>query len=198
MPARRYPRLAVLLILTALLTPLLGAARAASAQPPFPPVITKSFATATIPLNGTTTLTFSLANPNPTTLTGVSFVDTFPPGLVVAAINNLGGSCVSLGGVNLQISPDGSRFSYSTSNFPGNASCSLHLEMTGTTGGVKVNTVTVQDTNAGTGNTATATLTVLPLPTSTPTSTATGTPLRDHHEHGHEHRVPDRDGDAHC
>ena len=51
-----------------------------------PPTIAKEFGAASIAVNGTTTLTFTLINPNVgTALSGVAFTDSFPAGLEVAA-----------------------------------------------------------------------------------------------------------------
>jgi len=59
-----------------------------------PPVIIKAFGAASIPLNGATSLTFTIQNNNTTTtLTGVGFSDTLPAGLVVSTPNGLTGSC---------------------------------------------------------------------------------------------------------
>jgi uncharacterized repeat protein (TIGR01451 family) len=59
-----------------------------------PPTITKAFGAPIIPLNDTTSLTFAINNPNPTTsLAGVGFSDTLPAGLVLATPNGLSGSC---------------------------------------------------------------------------------------------------------
>src|SRR5262249_61754162 len=56
-----------------------------------PPTIAKSFGAANIPLNGTTSLTFTVTNPNSTVnLTGVAFTDVLPAGLTTA--NNAGSS----------------------------------------------------------------------------------------------------------
>lgn len=49
-----------------------------------PPLIDATFAPSSIPVNGTTTLTFTITNPSASTaLTGVAFSDTLPPGLVI-------------------------------------------------------------------------------------------------------------------
>jgi hypothetical protein len=59
-----------------------------------PPTIVKSFGAASIPLNGSTSLSFTINNPNvSTTLTGVGFTGTLPAGLVVSTPNGLTGSC---------------------------------------------------------------------------------------------------------
>src|SRR6202007_3296685 len=48
-----------------------------------PPTISKSFGAAMIPVNGTTSLSFTITNPaaNTVTLTGVAFTDSLPAGL---------------------------------------------------------------------------------------------------------------------
>src|ERR1700721_112524 len=53
-----------------------------------PPTIAKVFGAATIALNGGTSLTINLSNPNASApLTGIGFTDTLPAGLVVATPN---------------------------------------------------------------------------------------------------------------
>src|SRR5690348_3880946 len=95
---RLCPRLAAGVALAALLALLLGPAETVSAVTP--PLVLKDFGAATIPLNGTTTVTFHIDNLDPaTTLTGVNFTDTLPAGLVVGTPSNFVGSCNSGSGL---------------------------------------------------------------------------------------------------
>src|SRR5262249_17360287 len=61
------------------------------------PTLTTGFATANLQLNGSTTLRFILTNPraNTITLTGLSFSDLLPAGLLISSPNGLTGSCGS-------------------------------------------------------------------------------------------------------
>jgi hypothetical protein len=59
-----------------------------------PPSIAKAFDPASVQIDGTSMLTFTISNPNGgTALTGVAFTDTLPSGLVVSTPNGLTDSC---------------------------------------------------------------------------------------------------------
>ena len=62
---------------------------------PTPPTVSKAFGAASILIGQSTSLTFTVTNPNPTftTLTNVSFSDSLPGGLVVATPNGLANNC---------------------------------------------------------------------------------------------------------
>jgi hypothetical protein len=127
-------------------------------QRPDPPIIDKAFGAASIPLNGTTSLTFTIENPNTDiALTGVGFTDTLPPGLVVATPNGFTGSCVGA----VAAVPGSDSISLSGGTLAAGASCTFSVNVTGTTGGIKNNaTSAVTSNEAGTGNAASASLTV--------------------------------------
>jgi len=76
-----------------------------------PPTISKAFNSATVGLNQSVTLTFTITNPNPATdLTGVSFSDDMPSGLLIANPDSLGGDCdTSVVTISLAISASPAR-----------------------------------------------------------------------------------------
>jgi len=130
-----------------------------------PPSISKAFGAAvSIPLGGSTSLSFTINNPNTTiALTGIGFTDTLPGGLVVATPNSLVGSC---GGGTITATAGSGSISLSGATLAPLTSCNFSVNVTGTTAGTKNNTSSaVTSTNGGTGNTATATLVVLAPPT---------------------------------
>ena len=119
-----------------------------------PPVIAKSFTANPIFTGGTTSLNFSISNPNTSaTLTGIGFTDTLPAGLVVATPNGLSGSC---GGGAITAVSGSSTVSLAGATLTAGQSCTFSVNVTGNTAGLKTNSVTVTSTNGGTGNTSTA------------------------------------------
>jgi len=127
-----------------------------------PPHIVKAFGATLIPMNGTTSLTFTISNTNTTsTLNGIAFTDNLPAGLVVATPGNLNTTCSGTA-----TAADGSSSaSLSGATLAAGASCTVSLNVQGTTAGVKNNSVTVSDTVAGTGNTSNASIIVVRPPT---------------------------------
>jgi len=126
-----------------------------------PPSIAKAFGAASINLNDTTTLTFTITNPNATVaLTGVGFGDTLPAGLAVANPNGLTGSC-GAGTITTGTISGFSVVNLSGGTIAAGGSCTFSVNVVGTTGGHKVNTTgIVTSSNAGSGNQATATIDV--------------------------------------
>src|SRR5262249_55671844 len=69
-----------------------------AAPPPTPPAISKRFAPASISVGATSSLTFTITNPNASTaLTGVAFTDTLPAGVTVpgSSVSQCGGTLAS-------------------------------------------------------------------------------------------------------
>lgn len=139
-----------------------GGGSSGSGNPPpaaSPPTITKIFGSASVPLNGTTSLTFNLSNPNAaTSLIGIGFTDAFPSGLTVSSPNGLTGNC---GGGTITALASSSSVSLSGASLAGGASCSFAVNVTGTTTATQNNTTSaVTSTEAGSGKAASASLIV--------------------------------------
>jgi uncharacterized repeat protein (TIGR01451 family) len=126
------------------------------------PAIVDTFGLAAIGVGGSTAKSFTINNPNATVaLTGVSFTDTLPAGLVVSTPNGLTGSCDA--GTITAVAGSGS-VSLTGATLLGGASCTFSVDVTGTTPGMYNNSATVTSSNGGIGNTSTASLTVLLTP----------------------------------
>src|ERR1035438_8195183 len=86
-----------------------------------PPTIAKLFGAASVILNGTTTLTFNLSNPNASSsLTGIGFTDNLPAGLAVSTPNALSGSC---GGGTITATAGSTSVSLARATLTAGASC---------------------------------------------------------------------------
>jgi len=131
---------------------------------PSPPVISKTFGAASIPLNGSTSLSFTIQNNNTaTTLTGVGFNDNLPGGLVVSTPNGLSGSC---GGGTISAAPGGTSISLSGASLAPSSSCTFSVNVDGVAAGTQNNTTSnVTSNEGGSGNVATATINVVAPPT---------------------------------
>ena len=98
-----------------------------------PPAATKSFSPNPIDINGVSTMTIQLTNsgPNQTTVTGTTFTDVYPPGLVNAA--NTSPSLVCSAGSSATITggaAGGNNIGISNGTFPPNGTCTLTVSVT--------------------------------------------------------------------
>ena len=134
-----------------------------AAATPVPPVLSKQFGGASIPLYGSTALNFVVQNNNTTTLTGVGFSDTLPAGLVVSTPNGLTGSC----GSGTIIATQGtSIISLSGATLASSTSCKFSVNVMGIAAGNQQNTTSnVTSNEGGSGNTASANIQVISPPT---------------------------------
>src|SRR5580693_679143 len=141
-----------------------GGGSSGSGTPPppanLPPAIAKVFGAASVSLNGTTSLTFSLSNPNTAiSLSGIGFTDAFPSGLTVATPNGLAGSC---GGGTITAAAGSNSVGLSGASLAAGASCTFAVNVVGIIAGAQNNvTSAVTSTEAGNGSTASAQITVV-------------------------------------
>src|ERR1700722_16456437 len=139
-----------------------GGGSSSSLPPPpakLPPVIGKEFGAGSVAVNGSTTLTFNLSNPNASlSLSGIGFTDTLPVGQVVSTPNGLTGSC---GGGTITAAAGSTSVILSGASLAATASCTFAVNLIGTTSGTQTNTTSAVTSNeAGNGGTASASLIV--------------------------------------
>ncbi|MBI3888489.1 hypothetical protein HY311_01715 [Candidatus Nomurabacteria bacterium] len=116
------------------------------------PIISKSFGAGSINVNATTSLSFTITNPNAASSLS---------GLIVNTPNGLSGSC---GGGTISAAAGGSVVSLSGATLGNSAACTFSVTVLGTTLGSKTNTTTaVTSTEGGNGLTASSNLTVSTL-----------------------------------
>ena len=90
-----------------------------------PPALSKVFGAASVALNGSTSLTFTINNPNgAVTLTGINVSDTFPSGLVTSTPSGFTTTC---GGTATITSGNVSLFG---TTLAAGASCTFSLNVT--------------------------------------------------------------------
>ena len=126
-----------------------------------PPSLSAAFGTSLLGLDGTTSVSFTITNPNPTfALSGVGFTDTFPAGLVIAGqpTDTCGGSVAG--------DPGADNVGLSDGQISPASSCTVSAAVAATAAGALTDTTTqVFSTEGGIGNTASAGLTVIGAPT---------------------------------
>jgi predicted outer membrane repeat protein len=154
----------------------IGAFEFQASGSPLPPTAAKNFGAATIPLNGSTSLTFTINNPNASSqVSGVTLNDSLPAGLVVSTPNGLVDGCTSV-----TAAAGSNTIFLNDIILAANTSCTYSVNVTGTTLGVKNNVTDPITSDQGTGATASASVTVVavgPPPPPPPPPPPTNTPI---------------------
>jgi uncharacterized repeat protein (TIGR01451 family) len=132
-----------------------------------PPTITSAFTPTLIAVGGTSTLAFTITNPNTSSLSGVSLTDTLPAGLVVDNPNGESGTCGSTATPGVVTANSGSgTISLTGGSLKGGANCVVSVNVTSSAPGVFQNsTGPVSATGTANGNSDTESLTVVGAPT---------------------------------
>jgi hypothetical protein len=131
------------------------------------PTVTKDFSPATIPNGGSSRLTITLANPNPTlALSSANITDTLPTSTSVAANPGSAQTCTA---GTVVANAGGQTASLNSATISAASTCTYSVDVTSTTNGTYVNTIPAGALSGtiggGTGSSAvaaTATLTVSP------------------------------------
>ncbi len=129
------------------------------------PTIAKAFAPASIAADGTSTITFTLANTNGIALTGAGFTDTLA-NMAINAAGAAGGTCVGAGSNNFAAAQTALTFTGLT--IPANGNCTVTVVVTSDIPGANNNTTSgVSSAQAATG--AVSNTAVLTVTAATPT-----------------------------
>ena len=122
-----------------------------------PPSIAKAFGAALIALNGTTSLTYTITNGSSSPLTGLSFSDALPAGLVINTPNGANNTC----GGTLTATDNTGSIGLTGGTVGAAATCTVKVDVKGTSEGTKTSSTSViTSIEGGNGNSAAATLTV--------------------------------------
>lgn len=154
---------------TGTLSSSLGSSGTASAVlnvvTPDAPAFSKAFASSAIVQGASTTLTFTIDNSTASIpATSLSFSDTFPAGMTVAATPNASTTCT---GGTLTATANTSTLSYSGGTVPALSTCTVSVDVTAVNAGPNVNISGDLTSDIGNSGTASDTLTVnlSPAPT---------------------------------
>lgn len=136
------------------------------------PTVAKSFNPTTIAANGTSRLTITLTNPNTASISGVSFNDIYPTGMVNSGNPAVATTC----GGTAAATANGATLALSGGTIPASTSCSVSVTVTAATAATYTNaTGLVTSTNAASGASASAALTVRSVSATNSTVTASPT-----------------------
>ncbi|WP_168195498.1 Ig-like domain repeat protein [Bradyrhizobium sp. NAS80.1] len=128
------------------------------------PTVALAFGAATVPVGGTTSLTVTITNSNALPISGLTFTDILPAGLVVATPSGLSNTC---GGSIIAAAGSGS-LSLSGGTVAANTACVVSINVTATTLGVKSNVISSASSgNAPASGSVSASITVNAAGTST-------------------------------
>ena len=123
-----------------------------------PPTVAIAFGAPTLGIGDSTTLTFTLANPNAVTaLTGISISDSLPSGLMIATPNGRFGTCAG----TITATAGALSLSLADLSLEAESACTFGLNVTGISPGLQVNTTSaINSAEGGVGSTASASITV--------------------------------------
>ena len=125
------------------------------------PTITKAFSPNPIEVGGTSTLTFSLINPNTAVaLTGVTFTDSLPTGMSVAAITSFGANSTNCTAGTWTHAVSDTTLSFTGGEIAASTTCELTVDVTTSVAGPSTNVSDfISSTETGTNDTSTGSAT---------------------------------------